>query len=91
MCLLFAVFGWLVVRSHVARSWPSGLSANRVKLKAFSKFEDTNKALAAAAAICDGKLDKGLKKFLKATCVEKKLKVRRALASFADGECNFGV
>lgn len=54
-------------------------SADRVKLKAFSKFEDTNKALAAAAAICDGKLDKGLKKFLKATCVDKKLKVSMML------------
>jgi len=36
-----------------------------VKLKAFSKFEDTTSALAAATAICDGKLDKGLKNFLK--------------------------
>jgi len=36
-----------------------------VKLKAFSKFEDTTSALAAATAICDGKLDKSLKNFLK--------------------------
>lgn len=36
-----------------------------VKLKAFSKFEDTTSALAAATAICDGKLDKSLKSFLK--------------------------
>lgn len=36
-----------------------------VKLKAFSKFEDTTSALAAATSICDGKLDKGLKSFLK--------------------------
>jgi nucleolar protein 58 len=35
-----------------------------VKLKAFSKFEDTTAALSAATAICDGKLDKGLKSFL---------------------------
>jgi nucleolar protein 58 len=42
------------------------LAASRsVKLKAFSKFEDTTKALAAASAICDGSLDKSLKKFLK--------------------------
>lgn len=30
-----------------------------VKLKAFSKFEDTTSALAAATALCEGKLDKG--------------------------------
>ena len=35
-----------------------------VKLKAFSKFEDTTAALSAATAICDGKLDKGLRTFL---------------------------
>ena len=35
-----------------------------VKLKAFSKFEDTTAALSAATAICDGKLDKGLRQFL---------------------------
>jgi hypothetical protein len=36
-----------------------------VKLAAFSKFNDTTAAVDAASAICDGKLDKGLKKFLK--------------------------
>lgn len=36
-----------------------------MKLKAFSKFEDTTSALAAATAICDGKLDKSLRSFLK--------------------------
>ncbi|DBA95235.1 TPA: Nucleolar protein 58 [Trebouxia sp. C0006] len=36
-----------------------------VKLKAFSKFENTTEALAAAAALVDSKLSKGLKKFLK--------------------------
>lgn len=36
-----------------------------VKLKAFSKFDDTTAALAAATSICDGKLDKSLKAFLK--------------------------
>ena len=35
-----------------------------VKLAAFSKFEDTTAALSAATAICDGKLDKGLRHFL---------------------------
>ena len=40
-------------------------AAEVVKLKAFSKFEDTTSALAAATSICDGKLDKSLKSFLK--------------------------
>ncbi len=40
---------------------------------AFSKFEDTNQALEAAAAMCEGKLDSGLKKFLKKSIVKKEL------------------
>ena len=36
-----------------------------VKLKAFSQFENTTEALAAATAIVDSKLSKNLKKFLK--------------------------
>ncbi|GIL71940.1 hypothetical protein Vretimale_609 [Volvox reticuliferus] len=36
-----------------------------VKLKAFSKFENTTEALAAATALVDSKLSKGLKKFLR--------------------------
>ncbi|GLI64037.1 hypothetical protein VaNZ11_007194 [Volvox africanus] len=36
-----------------------------VKLKAFSKFENTTEALGAATALVDSKLSKGLKKFLK--------------------------
>jgi nucleolar protein 58 len=36
-----------------------------VKLKAFDKFENTTEALAAATALVDSKLSKGLKKFLK--------------------------
>lgn len=36
----------------------------RIKLKAFKKFKDTTKALKAAAAICEGKLDSNLAKFL---------------------------
>ena len=46
-------------------------AAQAVKLKAFSKFEDTTAALSAAASICDGKLDKSLKKFLKSAVVAK--------------------
>jgi len=36
-----------------------------IKLKAFAKFEDTNQALKAASSLCEGTLDKSLKKFLK--------------------------
>eukprot|EP00882_Tetradesmus_deserticola_P013275 GHRQ01014080.1.p2 GENE.GHRQ01014080.1~~GHRQ01014080.1.p2 ORF type:complete len:276 (+),score=144.30 GHRQ01014080.1:405-1232(+) len=36
-----------------------------VKLKAFSKFDNTTEALAAATALVESKLSKGLKKFLK--------------------------
>ncbi|CAM6104217.1 unnamed protein product [Calypogeia fissa] len=39
-----------------------------VKLKAFSKFANTAEALGAATSIVDGKLSKGLRKFLKANC-----------------------
>jgi len=39
-------------------------AAKIIKLKAFKKFKDTTKALKAAAAICEGKLDKNLEKFL---------------------------
>jgi len=54
-------------------------AASTVKLKAFSKFEDTTKALAAAAAICEGTLDKSLKKFLKSSIVDKGLKGKLAV------------
>ena len=46
-----------------------------VKLKAFSKFEDTTAALSAATAICDGKLDRGLKAFLSTQLGKKTEKV----------------
>jgi nucleolar protein 58 len=52
--------------TEIYKSFQDGDTASSlVKLKAFSKFDDTTKALSAAAAICDGTLDKGLKKFLK--------------------------
>ena len=38
---------------------------NLVSLKAFSKFDNTAEALAAAASLVDSKLGKDLKKFLK--------------------------
>eukprot|EP00195_Chlamydomonas_chlamydogama_P017712 CAMPEP_0202889986 /NCGR_PEP_ID=MMETSP1392-20130828/514_1 /ASSEMBLY_ACC=CAM_ASM_000868 /TAXON_ID=225041 /ORGANISM="Chlamydomonas chlamydogama, Strain SAG 11-48b" /LENGTH=512 /DNA_ID=CAMNT_0049573453 /DNA_START=175 /DNA_END=1713 /DNA_ORIENTATION=+ len=46
-----------------------------VKLKAFSKFENTAEALAAATALVDSKLGKGLKKFLKKHAVDEELAV----------------
>ena len=46
-----------------------------MKLKAFSKFEDTTAALSAATAICDGKLDRGLKAFLSSALGSKADKV----------------
>ncbi|KAI8472473.1 MAG: MAR-binding protein [Monoraphidium minutum] len=46
-----------------------------VKLKAFSKFQNTTEALAAATALVDSKLDKGLKKFLKKNAVGETLAV----------------
>ncbi|KAK9909240.1 hypothetical protein WJX75_009327 [Coccomyxa subellipsoidea] len=49
-----------------------------VKLKAFSKFEDTIEALAAATAIGDSKLSKDLKKFLKKNADGKTLGVADA-------------
>ncbi|KAK3025103.1 hypothetical protein RJ639_044343 [Escallonia herrerae] len=39
-----------------------------VKLKAFSKFENTSEALSAATLLIDSKLSKGLRKFLNAHC-----------------------
>ncbi|KAK2983765.1 hypothetical protein RJ640_005091 [Escallonia rubra] len=39
-----------------------------VKLKAFSKFENTSEALSAATLLIDSKLSKGLRKFLSAHC-----------------------
>lgn len=46
-----------------------------VKLKAFSKFENTAEALAAATALVDSKLSKGLKKFLKKNAADDELAV----------------
>lgn len=44
------------------------VASKMVKLKAFHKFEDTTSALSAATSICDGKLDKSLRKFLEKEC-----------------------
>ncbi len=47
----------------------------RVKLQSFCKFEDTEQAVVAANAICDGKLDKSLKTFLKSVAEDSKAKL----------------
>ncbi|KAJ3413102.1 Nucleolar protein 58 [Chytridiales sp. JEL 0842] len=50
-------------------------AANKtLKLKSFSKFENTTDALAAVTALVEGKLSKGLKKFLTTELSEKDLK-----------------
>ncbi|KAK7264266.1 hypothetical protein RJT34_31872 [Clitoria ternatea] len=46
-----------------------------VKLKAFSKFENTSEALEAATLLIDGKASKGLRKFLRAHCENETLGV----------------
>lgn len=46
-----------------------------VKLKAFSKFENTSEALEAATLLIDGKASKGLRKFLRAHCENESLGV----------------
>jgi nucleolar protein 58 len=45
-----------------------------MKLKAFSKFEDTSEALVAATAILESSISKPLKKFLKKNIVDKDIK-----------------
>lgn len=46
-----------------------------VKLKAFSKFENTSDALSAATLLIDNKPSKGLRKFLRAHCDSETLAV----------------
>jgi len=47
------------------------LAQNAVKLQNFFKFEDTTEALASITAATEGKISKGLKKFLKTSIVDK--------------------
>lgn len=49
------------------------LAQDAVKLKSFFKFEDTVDALASATAAIEGKLSKGLKKFLQKNIVDKEV------------------
>jgi len=57
-----------------------------VKLKAFSKFADTTAALSAATAICDGKLDKGLKTFLKQAILAGKEAAEKVTLAVSDAK-----
>ncbi|KAI4323499.1 hypothetical protein L6164_023097 [Bauhinia variegata] len=70
----FALFKVLDERklSKVEDLWNEFSSAETarqiVKLKAFSKFENTSEALEAASLLIEGKASKGLRKFLRAHC-----------------------
>mmetsp|Transcript_3133 Transcript_3133/g.4010 ORF Transcript_3133/g.4010 Transcript_3133/m.4010 type:complete len:525 (-) Transcript_3133:198-1772(-) len=55
-------------------------ASEMVKLKAFSAFEDTVDAVGAATGLIEGKMNKGLKKFLSKTIVKKELKDKLAVA-----------
>ncbi|CAJ2678620.1 unnamed protein product [Trifolium pratense] len=65
--------------SQVEDLWKEFSSADAarkvVKLKAFSKFENTSEALEAASLLIDGKASKGLRKFLRANCENETLAV----------------
>ncbi|KAI8555848.1 hypothetical protein RHMOL_Rhmol05G0206000 [Rhododendron molle] len=70
----FAIFkvldeGKLSKVEDLAKEFSSADSARQVvKLKAFSKFENTSEALSAATLLIDSKPSKGLRKFLRAHC-----------------------
>ncbi|KAI4323500.1 hypothetical protein L6164_023098 [Bauhinia variegata] len=58
------------------KEFSSAESARQVvKLKAFSKFENTSEALEAASLLIEGKASKGLRKFLRAHCESETLAV----------------
>ncbi|KAL9296392.1 hypothetical protein ACSQ67_022288 [Phaseolus vulgaris] len=65
--------------SKVEDLWTNFSSADTarqvVKLKAFSKFENTSEALEAATLLIDGKASKGLRKFLRVHCENETLGV----------------
>ncbi|RDY01315.1 putative nucleolar protein 5-2 [Mucuna pruriens] len=65
--------------SKVEDLWKNFSSADTarqvVKLKAFSKFENTSEALEAATLLIDGKASKGLRKFLRTHCENETLGV----------------
>mmetsp|Transcript_9186 Transcript_9186/g.15751 ORF Transcript_9186/g.15751 Transcript_9186/m.15751 type:complete len:546 (+) Transcript_9186:397-2034(+) len=55
-------------------------ASEMVKLKAFSAFENTVDAVGAATGLIEGKMSKGLKKFLNKTIVKKELTDKLAVA-----------
>lgn len=57
-----------------------------VKLKAFKKFKDNTEALAAATGFIEGKIGKGLKKFLKKVVIDAGLQEEIAVADAALGK-----
>jgi len=61
------------VRTVQLRVCQPELAQDAVKLKAFFKFEDTVDALQSATAAVEGKLSKGLKKFLQKNIVDKEI------------------
>lgn len=64
----------LKVPELIHKEFVDGTKTGLVSLQAFHKFADTNEAVAAATAVIESKLDKGLKKFLKKNIVSQELK-----------------
>ena len=54
-----------------------------LKLKAFSKFENTTDALSAVTGIVEGKIPKNLKKFLSSEISEKEMKKEKLVVGDA--------
>ncbi|DAZ97214.1 TPA: hypothetical protein N0F65_003845 [Lagenidium giganteum] len=70
----------------VAKYFQTPEKASQVlKLKGFSAFKDTTEAVAAAADMVDGKVGKGLKKFLKKNILDAGLKDKLAVTDKALG------
>jgi predicted DNA-binding WGR domain protein len=61
----FSFCNVLVLSSNLTVTW---YKQQVVKLKAFSKFENTAEALEAATKIIESSTSKGLRKFLRANC-----------------------
>lgn len=57
------------------------LSLSSVKLKAFTKFENTTDALSAVTGLVEGKVPKNLKKFLETEISEKEMKKEKLIIS----------
>jgi len=62
------------------------LASEAVTLKKFFKFEDTTDALASATACIEGKLSKGLKKFLQKNIVDKEIQDELAVSDAKVGQ-----